>query len=316
MISVTLVSGFLGAGKSTWLAGQLSSPERTRVIVNDVGDTLPDEDLVEGQQTIRILGGCVCCERADELTGVLRRLCDERHAGARIESVVIETSGLSEPNNVADLIREDKMLSRNIVLAEIVVVVDGLLGHRDLWHEPLAVRQLASADRVIVTKTDLCPATVAVTTIAAAKAVAPTAQIQVTPNPHGLTESSIPARTTPILRRSGVEASRPATTTTLRLAPDVDWVVLASWLAALLNAHGEDVLRIKGNVPTANGPLSLSAVRGLMHTPRACSSSGDGPSIVIVSREIDRAALTAGWARFEAAADTPIAAPPRLRIAP
>lgn len=309
MITASLVSGFLGAGKSTWLAGQLAGRDRnTRFIVNDVGDVMPDADLVDGPQVIQMLGGCVCCDRAADLVDALRRLCEERHAGAHIDSVVIEASGLSDPNNVADLIRTDPVLSRNIVLAEIVVVIDGLLGIRELVHEPLARRQLDAADRIVVTKTDLCAASAAADTVATVKAIAPTARVQVTPNPHGLTPASIPARTNPMVDHNAA-ALQPASTTTLRLPPDVDWVVLASWLSALLNAHGDAVLRLKGNVPTANGTLALSVVQGVMHPPRPSIVTTDGTNLVFVSRGIDAAALSSGWARFQATAGSYIPTP-------
>ncbi len=158
MIRVCLVSGLLGAGKTTWLAGELAAAtSTTRVVVNDVADDMPDADLLAGPRTDRIVGGCICCDRADELAALLRRLCADVHGGADTQRIVIETSGVSDPTAVAELIRTDPVLTENLLLDEVVVVVDALFGARSLRHDRLAAGQVLAADRLVISKSDLCP---------------------------------------------------------------------------------------------------------------------------------------------------------------
>lgn len=302
MITVSLVSGLLGAGKSTWLAARLEGRRPgLRVVVNDVADEMPDADLIDGPAVTRILGGCICCQKTGELVDVLLGFCEERHAGGQVDSVVIEASGLAEPTHLAELIRTHPVLARNVVLDEVVVVVDGLLGRQSLAHEPLALRQIDAADLVVVTKTDLCDTELATDAVAVLQALAPTAEITIRPNPHQLDPRRIrPAEG--VQRVTNADES-PATATSLSLNDPVDWVVLAAWLSALLQAHGDAVLRVKGSVSTVNGRLGLNAVRGVMHAPRPAAHTTDRSSLVIVSRGIDPDHLTAGWARFCALAD-------------
>lgn len=302
MIRVCLVSGLLGAGKTTWLAGELAAAtSTTRVVVNDVADDMPDADLLAGPRTDRIVGGCICCDRADELAALLRRLCADVHGGADTQRIVIETSGVSDPTAVAELIRTDPVLTENLLLDEVVVVVDALFGARSLRHDRLAAGQVLAADRLVISKSDLCQPAPVTALVADLRASAPTAHVEVTPNPHGLDPMAIaPAADVPVAQDS--HETPPAVAVTIDLEPDVDWVVLAAWLAALLHTHGESVLRLKGVVNTPNGTLVLNAVHGVMHAPRHRAEPVAAPGLTAVVTGLTPQGVAAGWARFRDAA--------------
>lgn len=302
MIPLSLVSGLLGAGKSTWLARELATDgSTTHVIVNDVADDMPDADLLDGPRVTRVVGGCICCDAADELVAVLRDLCGRVHAGDPLERIIVETSGVSDPTNVAELIRTDPLLTENLVLDEVVVIVDGLFGARALRHDRLAASQVLAADRVVVSKADLCPVDTTIDLVADLRASAPTARIEIAPNPHGLDPASVPPAEEATVVHDGPGAEA-AVAVTIPLDPDVDWVVLASWLSALLHAHGESMLRLKGVVSTPRGTLVLNAVHGVMHAPRHRESPITHPTLTAVVRGIEPLDLMAGWDRFRAAA--------------
>lgn len=305
MIAVQLVSGALGAGKSTWLAEQMATPgAELRLVVNDVAGAMPDDDLLDGPHVTRLVGGCVCCDAAPALVAHLRSICEDVHGGVRVGRVVLEASGVSDPTAIAELIRTDPVLIGSFVVDEVVVVVDGLLAGREMRHDPLIVRQVRAADRVVVSKTDLVTAAEATSLVATVRGVAPMAHVSLSPNTHGLVPEDIaPEVATASAGRR--EVLPPSSVVTIDLDARVDWVTLATWLAALLHAHGEQVLRLKAAVPTPAGPLALNVVRGVMHAPRPRDRPIEEPRLTLVVRDLDPTEVALGWEHFRAAAGAP-----------
>jgi G3E family GTPase len=165
MIEATLVSGFLGAGKTTWLAHHLQHSEDPVdvVVVNDFADEgvdhllLSDAAAAVGAGIEEIVGGCACCDRLDELRRVLHEAVGRRHRGAGHARgrVVIETSGLADPHRIVRMIDDDPVLRTNLALRSLVVAVDGFDGRRLLRHRPAARAQVALADHIVLTRADL-----------------------------------------------------------------------------------------------------------------------------------------------------------------
>src|SRR5262245_30936410 len=161
MIPVSVLTGFLGSGKTTLLARLLRSPQfsRTAVIINEFGEVGLDHDLIEtGEESfVELQTGCLCCTIRGDLVLTLEDILRRRDAGmvAPFERVVIETSGLADPAPILHALMSDMGISQRLALAGVVATVDVVNGHATLTRQPESVKQVAVADRLVLTKTDL-----------------------------------------------------------------------------------------------------------------------------------------------------------------
>ncbi len=161
MIPVTVLTGFLGSGKTTLLAHLLKSPKlaRTAVIINEFGAVGIDHDLVEaGEKSfIHLETGCLCCSVRGDLEATIADLMTRRTHGTvpPFERIVIETSGLADPAPILNAIMSEGVRGSGITLGRVVTMVDAVNGLATLAREPQSVRQVAVADHLILTKTDL-----------------------------------------------------------------------------------------------------------------------------------------------------------------
>jgi G3E family GTPase len=161
MIEALVLTGFLGSGKTTLLAHLLRQPEfsRTAVIINEFGEIGLDHDLVEASEesVIELQTGCLCCKIRNDLATTLHELLRRRDEGsiASFTRVVIETSGLADPAPILQTLMTDAMIAGRIVLAGVLTTVDAVNGIDTLDREAISVKQVALADRLILTKTDL-----------------------------------------------------------------------------------------------------------------------------------------------------------------
>ncbi|WP_419906838.1 CobW family GTP-binding protein [Hoeflea sp.] len=160
-IPVSVLTGFLGSGKTTLLNRILKDPELrdTAVIINEFGDVGIDHLLVEQSSdgVIELSDGCLCCTVRGELVDTLADLIDRLQTG-RIKSlsrVVIETTGLADPAPVLHAIMAHPVLMQNFRLDGVITAVDAVNGESTLDHHEEAVKQVAVADRIVLTKTDL-----------------------------------------------------------------------------------------------------------------------------------------------------------------
>jgi G3E family GTPase len=281
---ITLVTGFLGSGKTTLLRHLLVGPEaqHTAVLVNEFGEVGLDHHLLQrlDEQTILLGGGCVCCMIRDDLVRALSDLLDRDQRGAipRLKRIVIETTGLADPVPILFTVVTHPMLQHHFDVAGVVATVDAVNGQRHLDHHPESLKQVVSADEVILTKTDLAQPGTVQALRARLRAINPTARLttavfgQVEAR-HGLdfrdSRASKTASAT-ALEASGAQSSHDAEIRSLALsfAQPLDWSAFSVWLSMLLHARGEDVLRVKGllNVGAA-GPVVLHGVQHIMHAP-------------------------------------------------
>src|SRR5262245_25051517 len=161
MIPVVVLTGFLGSGKTTLLARLLKSPQfsRTAVIINEFGDVGLDHELVETSEEsfVELQTGCLCCAVRGDLVLTLEDILRRRDQGsvAPFERVVIETSGLADPAPILHALMGDTAISRRLACAGVVTTVDAVNGLATLARQPESVKQVAVADRLILTKTDL-----------------------------------------------------------------------------------------------------------------------------------------------------------------
>ena len=156
-IPVTIISGFLGAGKTSLLNHILSADHglRVAVLVNDFGEINIDAELisgVSGESTINLSNGCICCSIRDDLREATVQLIQRPDPP---EYIVVETSGVSDPMAVSLTFLAHELRSRARVDSMLTVIDSEQIDQVDGKHRELALDQIAMADIVVLNKVDL-----------------------------------------------------------------------------------------------------------------------------------------------------------------
>ena len=160
-IPVTLVTGFLGSGKTTFINKALHAPElaKTIVVVNEFGEVGLDHSLFanSNDSVIVLENGCLCCTVKSDLVSTLNNLYHDRHAGriSYFDNVVIETSGLAEPGPVLQAFLSEPTLDGLFRVVSVITLVDSVNWEKTSEQHDEALRQVALADQILMTKLDL-----------------------------------------------------------------------------------------------------------------------------------------------------------------
>jgi G3E family GTPase len=159
---VSVVTGFLGSGKTTLMNRALRDPAmaRTAVVINEFGEISIDHALTAASNdTIIVLeNGCLCCTVFGDLVQTFARLYHARAAGEiAFDHVVVETSGLAEPAPVIQAFLSDPVMAGLYRVGTVITTVDAVNGPGTLTEHPVSVAQVALADCVLITKLDLIP---------------------------------------------------------------------------------------------------------------------------------------------------------------
>ncbi len=277
---VTLLTGFLGAGKTTLLNRLLRDKRlaRSAVLVNEFGEAGIDHFLVEkiDNATVLLNGGCVCCSVRGDLARALRTMLP-RARRDEITHVLIETSGLADPVPILTTLMRDPAISASYRVQGVITVVDAVNGLHNLDAYPEARRQVAVADRIAVSKTDLAdPAPL----LSRLRGLNPVAQvIEVHARSDDLASLldagpfAVPGRNNKFARWQEADDrhDHDAGFDSVCLSWDepLDWSALSAALARLAGAHGDGLLRIKGILWLQGEakPFALHAAGHLVHPP-------------------------------------------------
>ena len=160
-IPVTLVTGFLGSGKTTLINAALRSHElaKTVVVVNEFGEVGLDHQLFasSSDSVVVLENGCLCCTVRSDLIGTLNSLYHARQAGEipAFDNVVIETSGLAEPGPVLQAFLSEPTLDGLYRVASVLTLVDAVNWSGTSEAHEESVRQVALADQIRITKLDM-----------------------------------------------------------------------------------------------------------------------------------------------------------------
>lgn len=322
-IPVTLLTGFLGAGKTTLLGKLVRHPEMNRaaVVINEIGEIGIDHDLVamSSENVALLANGCICCSVRTDLQDTLRQLFGQRRAGTvpDFDRVVIETTGLADPAPVVQTLASDTMLAAHYRLDGVVTLVDAVNGLAQLAQQSEAVKQVALADRVFVTKTDIAPAPqvreleAAIAALNPGARVAPLVRGEIEPpelTGLGLASSRAGAQTLSFLgeplagegsggeRTLGrVAAHDPAIRTlSLRFERPFTWNAFSAALELLTTLRGPDLLRLKGIVNVDGRPVVVQGVQHVFHEPVELDrwpSADTGTRLVFITRHIEAATI-------------------------
>ncbi len=304
-LPVVVVTGFLGAGKTTLIRALLTTPEgaNTAIVVNEFGEIGIDQALLRSSSDVTVLlgNGCLCCNVRTDLQETLRTLFADRATG-RVPSfarVVIETSGLADPGPILQTFVTDRALGREFYLQALVTVIDCVNGAGNLEHMPEARKQAALADRIILTKADLVdpPAVARVEAAIAALNQAPMAIAErgVVAPAFVLDEPIAPERP---YDRGEAAHSHDLDSFALIFDEPLPWAVFEQAMAVLTAMRGSDLLRVKGIVAVAEcrGPVVVHVVQHLAHPPVELEAWPDADRrsrLVFVTRGLSRAAVEA-----------------------
>ncbi len=305
-IRLTVLGGFLGSGKTTWLRHQLhvGTFGAAHVVVNEAAETPVDDALLTRAAGLTVLAaGCCCCTGKADLVAALRGLCDLRSRSPagdpRLQRIVLETSGLADPGAIVAAIQGDPVLVNHIVIEETLVVVDAIHGLAQLQTEPLGRRQIGVADRLILTKVDAADPAALRHALRSLNPSAPqSAAVKGEAQPlPALAESS---EATPLPPLSEEDARGAIFPTRLTIDAGIDWSAFTLWLSALLHARGDDIMRVKGVIRTPAGRLLLQTVRKVVQSPEILpeQDAREDGSIVFLGRGFRPQDLQTSLRRF------------------
>ena len=277
-IQLSIISGFLGSGKTTFLQHKIFKKDHSSIciVINEAGDISIDDVLLDDKiEKIKISGGCICCDSNAEFVEKLIDLCGIRnHANAdfnnRIDTILVETSGISDPAAIYDSIVNHSILGRNIVVKGISVLLDAFDSNTFI-SEPLIAKQLACADDIYITKTDLVSNEVVAQKYNIARYFNPSALIR------SCSKGEIQNLTEEQTRQFGIKSILPDAKTTrvnsyetfiVNLEENTDWNNLVIWVSALLSCHGDKILRLKGIINSPAGRLLVQGVGPNIQKPQ------------------------------------------------
>ena len=294
-----MVTGFLGSGKTTLLSRLLRDPEMkdTAVVVNEFGSVGLDHHLLRRatETTVLLENGCVCCATRHDLVEALLRLLDEVDGGklSALRRVVVETTGLADPAPILYTVYTHPVLRHHYAVDRVVCTVDAVNSELHLDRHPETTKQVIAADTLVVTKTDLSDASAVDALRERLRGLNPSARLLGAP--FGRVDASeifengvMRAGPAPVPREHSVSET---SSTALTFDGRVDWTGFGIWLSMLLNARGEEVLRVKGLLDAGGpGPVVLDGVQHVMHPPRHLDAWPDGDHrsrIVFIARGIE-----------------------------
>jgi G3E family GTPase len=307
-IPVIILTGFLGSGKTTILNHIVKQPEMkaTAVIINEFGEIGIDHLLVETseEQMIEINNGCICCTIRGDLADKLGSLAMWLDTGRvpPVERVIVETTGLADPAPIMHTLMTEATLLDRYRLDSVITVVDAIAGGGSLARFSEAVKQVAIADRLILTKGDLVGVHASPDTEAALR----TRLAEL--NPRATVQEAVNGRVDPaLLRGAAAEDAQAAfrdfsewlsaadcggeahgchdphhqhhhahahqraqdpdgiTSFVIRLGNAVDGTRFNDFLQALVIEFGEKLLRLKGILDVRNRPGLPAVIHGVQH---------------------------------------------------
>jgi G3E family GTPase len=279
-LPVTIVTGFLGAGKTTLVRKFLQTPEGrgTALVVNEFGSVGIDDALLRSsEETVTLLGnGCLCCNTRSDLQIALRKLVADRDRGKipHFDRVLIETSGLADISPILQTFSTDRALGSEFAIEVVLTLVDAVNGARNLKAAPEARKQAILADRLVISKIDLADRSTKKALAARLKKLNPRAEIdmaldgEIDPKHlidpgHGATAARHSGFVAEASHSDGIESF------VMQEKKPLDWPIFQRTMETLIALRGPDILRVKGflNLAGSKGPVVYQAVQHLIHPP-------------------------------------------------
>ncbi len=271
-IPVNLITGFLGSGKTTLLQRLLADPalSDTAVLINEFGEVGLDHHLLERIDDTMVLlqSGCVCCTIRGELSDAIKDLFSKRERGIvpPFRRLVVESTGLADPFPILSTVQADPVLKHHFRLGNVITTVDAVNG----LSRPESIKQVAVADRLVLTKTDLVDCADGL--VDELRHLNPDAPLSRAVDQEIDAAALFEGEVHSPLRAFPAVADRPHGAVhgfALAFEGALDWTMFGIWLTMLLNRHGGEVLRVKGilNIEGSDTPVAVHGVQHLVHPP-------------------------------------------------
>ena len=332
-VPVILLTGFLGSGKTTLLQRILNRPQlpNTAVIINEFGEVGIDHHLVRqvAENVVLLPNGCLCCKVRDDLGVTMRELYRASRSGDEepLQRLIIETTGLADPVPIVHTLMTDPVVDEAFELQSIVTVVDAVNGERNLSAHDESVKQVAVADRLIVTKTDITDGEGVSALISHLRRINPAAAIEIGQAPSFDPGSLFsgkdrlladdPFRLASWINENAYAGAKDGhhhhhddaediVATCVVIDGTLDWTAFTIWLTMLLHSRGSDVLRIKGllNIQGQPGPVVFQGVQHVVSPPLhmlAWPDEDRRSRLVFIMRGINSEILKQSLATFDRA---------------
>lgn len=312
-IPLTVLTGFLGSGKTTLVNALLRNPalRDTAVIVNEFGDIALDHLLVVSStdNVVVLDSGCLCCAVLDSFKETLADLY-YRRTRAEVPSftrVIVETTGLADPAPLMQVLMRDSFVSHYFELAAVVTTVDALFGAQQYATNREAIKQTAFADRIVVTKTDVATPPAVAATRQAIAALNPSATVHIANEPsfdvaRVLLDRAQHTAAELVVSESATErhaaAVRAKSFVTDRA---LHWAGIAGWSELVRNEFGAKLLRCKGliRVHGLDGPVLVQGVQTVFAPPTRLAhwpSDDRRTRLVCITQDVDERLLDASFA--------------------
>jgi G3E family GTPase len=286
-IPVNLITGFLGSGKTTLLQRLLADPALadTAVLINEFGEVGLDHHLLERVDDTMVLlqSGCLCCTIRGELSAAIKDLHSKRERGLvpAFRRLVVESTGLADPLPILSTVQADPVLRHHFRLGNVITTVDAVNGLK----RPESLKQVAVADRLVLTKTDLADAETVEALMGEIRRLNPSAPLWRAAEDAVDAEALLRQDLFALAEQSewfaqevtehdghGHNRNRHGDSIhafALIFEGELDWTMFGVWLSMLLNRHGAEVLRVKGilNVASSATPVAVHGVQHLVHPP-------------------------------------------------
>ncbi len=306
-VDLFLLCGFLGSGKTTLLVDYLRDPASrdTGVIVNEAGEIGVDGAIVANDSDnvpmTLMANGCVCCSLRSDLVYTLSALLDApRPEGVGpLQRVILECSGLSRPGPIIASLADPELASRGLRLT--VVCTDDCARDPDALAEmDEAMAQFGAAHRIVLTKTDLLPASALDARVARAALLNPLADVIAEPDRRRAVQAAF-APSQGVADLAGLAArmlvaGKPGLAhprirvMAARAREGISWTDFSEWLDNLAGLCGERLLRVKAVVRVADcaEPILIQSVGTTFSAPQRLTRQPDASAaIIVIARDID-----------------------------
>jgi len=301
-IPVTVVTGFLGAGKTTLVKHFLQTPEGhgTAVLVNEFGEAGIDDVLLRDstEKTTLLGNGCLCCNFRSDLQMALHRMVVDRERGVvpPFGRVLIETSGLADPSPILTTFATDRALGGEFFVEAVITVIAAADGIKTVGKFAEARRQIMLADRIVISKADIADEDAVETLTARLRELNPRARVIAADygrlDPAWITDSATARDGVGFMAEAAeIEHTDKVRSFTITEEAPVAWEPFARAMETLIALRGADLLRVKGflNVAGCKGPVVVQFVQHIAHPPvelAAWPDSDRKSRVVFITRDI------------------------------
>lgn len=322
-IPLTLITGFLGSGKTSFLGQYLraNNDKGIAVIINEIGQVALDQRVLRSsvdytkEQMLYLNAGCVCCNRRVDLVESLKNVLNSYDSrGEKLQKVIIETTGLANPAPILWTLLSDTFLGAHFEAQSVIACIDALNGFLHLENDE-AREQIIFADSILLTKTDLQSDEKALSALRAEI-------LGLNPSVEIFDKATLGADYEPLFSQKSANRANLAIdshdsrneshdshkshaqgfeTLSISFSGAIEWSGFGIWLSLLLHKYGTKVLRVKGIIDIGEDFLvSINGAMHIIHPPTHIKKDAQsGSNLVFITRNLPKEKIIDSLKGFE-----------------